>query len=353
MTALVRTCVRKMTAYVPGEQPTDPKVIKLNTNENPYPPSPAVMRALRRLNGENLRRYPDPGCNALRAVIARVHRCPPDRVFVGNGSDEILALCSRAFVEDGGKIGYFDPSYSLYPVLARIRDARSLATGLDGDFRWKIPDARGAGLFYLTNPNAPTGILYPKLEVARFCRRFKGVVVQDEAYVDFARENCADLALKLKNVIVLRTLSKSYSLAGLRVGYAIGARELIAALFKVKDSYNVDRIAQVLATAAITDQAYMRANARRIIATRRKLVRALEKMGFLVLPSDANFVFAKPSGIGAETLFRRLRERNIFVRYFAGAATREFVRITVGTGGQIDKLLRAIAGIIKDKPEWR
>jgi len=356
MNSLIRACVKKMSAYVPGEQPADIKVIKLNTNENPYPPSPAVLRALKQIDGDMLRRYPDPECKTLRTVIAKVHRCSPDQVFVGNGSDEILALCSRAFVEDNSQICFFEPSYSLYPVLARIRNVRSRVIRLDKNFQWRMSSdckaglpapmrSFGRGLFYMTNPNAPTGILYPKKEVAQFCRRFKGVVVLDEAYVDFARANCVDLALKLKNTLVFRTLSKSYSLAGLRVGYTVGPRELIAALFKIKDSYNVDRIAQSLATAAIEDQAYMLTNVRRIVVTRQKLVRALAAMGFLILPSDANFVFVKPGGIDAKTIYLRLRKQNILVRYFAGAQTRDFLRITIGTDEQINKLLKAIKNI--------
>jgi histidinol-phosphate aminotransferase len=347
MTPLIRAYLQKMSVYVPGEQPANLEVIKLNTNENPYPPSPAVLRALKRIDGDSLRRYPDPECKSLRTIIARLHKCSIKQVFVGNGSDEILALCSRAFVEDNDTIAFFEPSYSLYPVLARIRNVKRRVIRLDRSFQWRTPDC-DAALFYLTNPNAPTGILYPKKEVAQFCRRFKGVVVLDEAYVDFARANCIDLALKLKNTLVARTLSKSYSLAGLRVGYAIGPRELIGALYKVKDSYNVDKIAQSLAAAAIEDQAYMRANVRRIVAARQKLVRALAAMNFVVLPSDANFVFAKPTGISAEILYRQLRKHNILVRYFAAAQTRDFVRITVGTNGQIDQLLKAIK-IIQEK----
>ncbi|MDO9541719.1 MAG: histidinol-phosphate transaminase [Kiritimatiellia bacterium] len=342
-----------MRAYTPGEQPADLKVIKLNTNENPYPPSPAVLRALKRIDGDMLRRYPDPDCKRLRTIIARLHKCSVKEVLVGNGSDEILALCSRAFVEDNGKIAFFEPSYSLYPVLARIRNVANRAVRLNRNFSW--PDRQGrmpsdckANLFYMTNPNAPTGILYPKKEVARFCRRFAGVVVLDEAYVDFSSSNCVDLALKLKNTLVLRTLSKSYSLAGLRVGYAIGSKELIAALFKIKDSYNIGRVAQCLAAAAFQDQAYMRANVRRIIAARRKLAGALTAMGFTVLPSETNFLFAKPAGISADVLYRRLRKRNILVRYFAGKETRGFLRITVGTTEQINKLIEAIAGIMKN-----
>ncbi|MDD5483728.1 MAG: histidinol-phosphate transaminase [Kiritimatiellae bacterium] len=348
MSALIRNCIRKMSAYVPGEQPADPAVIKLNTNENPYPPSPAVMKALQKIDGDMLRRYPDPECKELRAVIARLHKCSAENVFVGNGSDEILALCSRAFAEDNDQIAFFEPSYSLYPVLARIRNVRSRIIRPGKNFQWRMPVDCKAGLFYMTNPNAPTGALYPGQEVARFCRRFAGVVVLDEAYVDFARENCMHLALKLKNILALRTLSKSYSLAGLRVGYAVGARELVAALFKIKDSYNVDRISQALAMAALKDQAYMRANARRIIASRRRLSGSLAALGFTVLPSDANFVFAKPSG-SAATLYRRLRARNILVRHFAGRKTGDFLRITVGTDRQINALLKAIPAIRGDK----
>jgi len=350
MTSLIRNCVMKMSAYVPGEQPSDLRIVKLNTNETPYPPSPAVLRALRGIDGDMLRRYPDPECKILRERIARLHRCSPDQVFIGNGSDEILALCSRAFVEDNSRICFFEPSYSLYPVLARIRNVKNRIITLGNNFSWPerrllISAGSISGLFYMTNPNAPAGILYPKKEVARFCRIFKGVVVLDEAYVDFARSNCIDLALKLKNTLVLRTLSKSYALAGLRIGYAIGPRPLITALFKIKDSYNIDRITQVLATAAIGDQAYMRANVRRIIATRKRLTRILASMGFLVLPSDANFLFVNPSGINAGTLYRRLRKQNILVRYFSGAQTRDFLRITVGTDNQVDKLVTAIKKI--------
>lgn len=342
-----------MRAYIPGEQPADPNVIKLNTNENPYPPSPAVLRALEKINGDCLRRYPDPDCRNLRAIIAKLHQCSSDQVFVGNGSDEILALCSRAFVENNGQIAFFEPSYSLYPVLARIRNVKSRVIRLDRNFQWRMPPENNAALFYLTNPNAPTGILYPKREVAQFCRRSAGVVVLDEAYVDFAGSNCIDVALKLKNVLVLRTLSKSYSLAGLRVGYAIGSRELIAALFKIKDSYNVDRLAQCLAAAALADQDYMRANVRRIIATRAKLTRALQKMCFLVFPSETNFLWVKPPKINASVLYRRLRRQKILVRYFDGKLTRAYLRITVGTEEQINKFLKAIATIQRSEVKSR
>lgn len=336
-----------MRGYVPGEQPQGWPVVKLNTNENPYPPAPAVMRALKNIRGDALRRYPDPECRQLRATIARLHKCSPEQVFIGNGSDEILALCTRAFVEDSGSIAYFEPSYSLYPVLSRIRNVKHRAVLLGDNFQWRRPPA-DAALFFMTNPNAPTGLLYPKKEVAGFCRRAGGVVVLDEAYVDFASVDCADLALKLKNTLALRSLSKAYSLAGLRIGYALGAPALIAALFKVKDSYNVDCVAQALAIAALKDQAYMRANARRIMAARKKLSAALEALGFAVLPSETNFIFTRPAGGSAADLYRRLRRQNILVRYFGGKLTGDYLRISVGTGEQINILLNAVSKIIKE-----
>lgn len=334
-----------MHAYVPGEQPVDLSVIKLNTNENPYPPSPRISRLLTASDMNLLRRYPDPMCTKLRLAIARLHGCSINHVFVGNGSDEILALCTRAFVEDKGSIGYFEPSYSLYPVLARIRNVKTRPVRLNDDFQWRMPARFQSSLFFLANPNSPTGIRYAKQTVTRFCRRLRGVVVLDEAYVDFAAVNCADLALKFTNTLALRTLSKAYSLAGLRVGYAIGAPDLISALFKIKDSYNLSRLTQRLAQAAIEDQAHMRANLGRIIATRSRLALALRKLNFTVFPSQTNFVWCRPGGMSALNLYRRLREKNIFVRYFTGPLTDAHLRITVGTDEQINALLRAIAGV--------
>lgn len=336
-----------MQGYTPGEQPTDPRVIKLNTNENPYPPSPAVREALQRLNVETLRLYPDPVSLVLRRKIADLHGGMPDNVFVGNGSDETLALCSRAFVEDDGAIGYFEPSYSLYPVLAQIRTVTASPVELGPDFEWTMPTDFQASLFFMTTPNAPTGIQYPKTEIRAFCACFPGVVVLDEAYVDFAREHCMDLALEYDNVLVLRTLSKSYALAGLRLGYVVGAAPLIEALFKIKDSYNVDRIAQVAALAALSDQAYLRALVERIRTTRLRTITELERMSFHVFPSETNFLWVKPPRISAENLYRRLREQNILVRYFPGRRTQDYLRITIGTDEQMQALVNAIRVLAK------
>ena len=327
--------VRKLEEYVPGEQPRAKSVVKLNTNENPYPPSPKCRAALRAFDYARLRRYPDPNCSELCAEIARLNGTTPERVFVGNGSDEILALAAKCFVEDDESIGSLDPSYSLYKTLAAIRNVKW--TGLDV--------TASTSLFLLTNPNAPTGEFREPSEIAAFAKKFRGVVIVDEAYGDFARANCMSLATAEanRNLIAMRTFSKSYSLAGLRVGYCVGPRDLIRAMYKVKDSYNVDALAQTVALAAIRDQDWMRKNAAKVIRSRTRLSAALEKRGWDVLPSEANFVFARPPAPAkAADIFARLRERNIFVRYFPGPKTGDSLRVTVGTEPEMKTLLKAL-----------
>ena len=327
--------VRKLEEYVPGEQPRAKSVVKLNTNENPYPPSPKCRAALRAFDYARLRRYPDPNYSELCAEIARLNGTTPERVFVGNGSDEILALAAKCFVEDDETIGSLDPSYSLYKTLAAIRNVKW--TGLDV--------TASTSLFLLTNPNAPTGEFREPSEIAAFAKKFRGVVIVDEAYGDFARANCMSLATAEanRNLIAMRTFSKSYSLAGLRVGYCVGPRDLIRAMYKVKDSYNVDAIAQTVALAAIRDQDWMRKNAAKVIRSRTRLSAALEKRGWDVLPSEANFVFARPPAPAkAADIFARLRERNIFVRYFPGPKTGDRLRVTVGTEPEMKTLLKAL-----------
>ncbi len=343
---LIRKSVRTLEAYTPGEQPRRPGLVKLNTNENPYPPSPWVAEALTALPVETLRLYPDPASTGLRQTIADLHEVGLDQVFAGNGSDEILALCTRAFVEDDGTIGYFMPSYSLYPVLAAIRAVRGVASELTESFEWPARDPEPASLFFLTNPNAPTSMQFPKGKISAFCKRFSGVVLVDEAYVDFARESCLDLAKTRPNVLVMRTMSKSYSLAGIRCGYVVGPEPLISALFKIKDSYNLNRLTQVAATAALKDQASMRENAERIKATRGRLSTELEKLGFTVSPSEANFLWAKPGRQTAGALFEALKAEGILIRYFPGERTGDHVRITVGTDEEVDRLLEVLGGLI-------
>ncbi len=339
MNGYIRQSVRDLDAYAPGEQPRDPDFIKLNTNENPYPPSPAVQRVMREFSSRDLRRYPDPVCSELRDAIALLHGCSPEQVFAGNGSDEILSLCTRAFVGNSQTVSYFEPSYSLYSVLAAIRDVDTEPIELGGDFRWRFPEPANAGVFFLTNPNAPTGLLYPRDKVAEFCKAFDGVVVLDEAYVDFASDDCMELAFKFENVVCMRTFSKSYSLAGIRAGYAVGSPALIEALFKIKDSYNVNALSQAMALAAVRDIGYMQRNVERIKKSRHYLAGELEKFGCEVFPSDTNFLWMRHNSIEASELSEKLRQSRILVRHFPGGRTGDYLRITVGSEEEVEQLV--------------
>jgi histidinol-phosphate aminotransferase len=363
--SLIRPLVRALHPYVPGEQPKIKGLIKLNTNENPYPPSLKIMAAVRSAVDERLRLYPDPTADALRARLAKFHHCRPENFIVGNGSDELLALATRAFVQpaNGAKtagskatVQFFTPSYSLYPVLADGHGASSLAVPLGKNFALPSPRElkRGgqwdfaAALTFVTTPNAPSGRGYSTGALEELCRAQMGVVVLDEAYVDFARENAFALALKHPHVLVARTFSKAYSLCFQRIGYFAGHPALIGALQKIRDSYNVNGLGQVAALATLSDLAYYRANFRRVIATRRRLTRELEHLGFRVPPSQANFIFARPPAFPAEVWLRKWRDKRVLVRWFNSPATKDFLRITIGTDAQVDALLRAARQILAD-----
>ena len=343
--------VRILEAYTPGEQPKAKNVVKLNTNENPYLPSPKCAEVLKDFDLDALRRYPDPVFTALRTRIAKIWKTVPERVFVGNGSDEILTLAAKAFVEDDEAIGSLDPSYSLYRTLAAIRNVPFVPSPLADDFTWQKPvleaDGKKVSLFLLTNPNAPTGTVTSREAISAFAGKFKGVVIVDEAYADFAKTNCVSLATdaKNRNLIVMRTFSKSFSLAGLRVGYCIGPEDLIDALYKVKDSYNADAVAQSVALAALNDLPWMRNNAAKVKRTRARVAKELARRGWNVLPSESNFLFARPANRPAAELFDALRRMNIFVRYFKGARTGDRLRITVGTDAEMDALLNALSSL--------
>ena len=294
-----------------------------------------------------LSRYPDPACMELRKVIAELHGCAVENVFVGNGSDEVLALCIRAFVEREGSVGYFEPSYSLYPILADIEDVEKRPVVLDAGFGWQMPEDYAASLFFLTNPNAPTSLHYSKKEVESFAQGFAGVVLVDEAYADFANENCMDLALANENVLVARTLSKSYSLAGIRLGYCVGHAELIGAFHKIKDSYNVNYLTQEIARVAILDQNTMKANVQAIVETRKRVAEKLSELGFGVCNSQTNFLWVKPLGLRAASLFEQLRKKNILVRYFGDdERTKGYLRITIGTAPEMFQFLDVVEGIL-------
>ena len=346
--SLICKHIGALAGYVPGEQPNFPGMVKLNTNENPYPPSPKVGEALAGIDWQALRLYPDPVCHAAREQIAQIHGCSPEQVFVGNGSDEVLALFTRAFVEVGGTVGYFEPTYSLYSVLTAIRDAQPKPLPLNEDFTCPEVPSDWADVFVWTNPNAPTSRLAEPGAVAAFAKRFRGVLLVDEAYADFAPRNCMALATAPENTntLVMRTLSKSFSLAGIRFGYCVGPKPLIEALYKIKDSYNMDRVTQAIGLAALRDLPYMRANVEKILRTRERLAAELTARGWQVMPSATNFLFAAPPPpAGAAALFEALRARHLYVRYFPGDKTGRYLRITIGTEAQTDALLAALADL--------
>ena len=367
--SLIRPLVCELQPYVYGEQPKIKGLIKLNTNENPYPPSPKVLAAVKKAADARLRLYPNPTAQGLRETLAKLHGCHADNLIVGNGSDELLALATRAFVEPlqnskynfrsarpaRATVQYFTPSYSLYPVLADIHSALKNTVALDPDF--SLPGMKElkrsrqwdfkAALTFVTTPNAPSGCGYKTSELEKLCRAQKGVVVLDEAYVDFAEENAMELALKLPNVLVARTFSKAYSLCFQRVGYFVGHRDLIAALHKIRDSYNVNGLGQIAAVATLGDLKYYRANFKKIIATREWLSRELTRLGFRVFPSQTNFILAQPPRFTAREWQQKLRARKILVRWFDFPEVKNYLRITIGTQAEIEALAQAARQILK------
>ncbi len=337
--------------YVPGEQPKDGVYIKLNTNENPYPPSPRVLQAIADAADSRLRLYPDPDGAEVCAAIAAYYRLRPEQVFVGNGSDEVLAMAFLAFFSPGDKIAFPKISYSFYPVYAGLFAIPYDAVPLCPDFTLDpaVFDGGYRGIVF-ANPNAPTGIALPLTEVeALVARHGDSLVIVDEAYVDFGGESAAALVDRYENLLVIQTFSKSRSLAGLRVGFALGDKNLIDALNAVKNSFNsytMDRLAQAGAVAAMADTDYFEQTRRRVMATRERTAEALRDMGFLVLPSRTNFLFASHPDRAAADLFAALRQRKILVRYFSQPEIDRFLRITVGTDGEMDALLSALAEIL-------
>ncbi len=346
---LIRPLVRKLHPYVPGEQPRVRGLIKLNTNENPYPPSPKVLGAIRNAVDQRLRLYPNPAADALRGRLAEFHNCGPENIIIGNGSDELLAMAVRCFVEPGRQVvQYFTPSYSLYPVLAETHGAATNPVPLAGDFSFSLRGwKRNAALTLVTTPNAPSGRGYSTAELDELCQAQRGVIVLDEAYVDFGRENALALALKYPHVLVARTFSKAYSLCFLRIGYMVGSPELISALHKIRDSYNVNGIAQVAAAATLDDLPYYRRNFRRVVATRERLAQALVNMGFEVFPSATNFILVRPPRISAKRWLEELRTRKILVRWFSNPDIQDCLRISIGTDAEANALLRAAKDILK------
>jgi histidinol-phosphate aminotransferase len=346
-----RKNIEAMAAYTPGEQPgPDERVVKLNTNENPYPPSPRVLEVLRRTDWSVLRKYPDPMANKVRDAVARQFGVGREEVLCASGSDELLRLAVTAFVAEGDALAYPTPTYSLYPVLAEIQGARAIEIPSPDDFSLPV-DALAkakARLLFICNPNAPTGAWTRPEVIAHLADRAKSVVVADEAYADFAPASALEAVRGKPNVLVLRTLSKSYSLAGIRLGFAIGPEPLIAGLAKVKDSYNIDAVRIAVGAAAIEDHAYTRATVEKVKAERARLARELAALGFACIPSEANFLLARVPGGDAKDCYERLKARGILVRYWNQPRLADKLRITVGTPEENDALLGALAARKKE-----
>jgi histidinol-phosphate aminotransferase len=343
----VRQNIRAMAGYVPGEQPRDGSFIKLNTNENPYPPSPCVFEAIRdALTGDRLRKYPDPSGLAVRQAAGEVLGVDPDGIIVGNGSDDILTILTRTFVPENGLIVSPTPSYLLYRSLAEIHGARFQSVPYTPD--WRLPDPwpiRGASLTFLANPNSPSGTMIEVKSLGRWLDHIGGPVVIDEAYVDFADSNCLALTERA-GVIVTRTLSKSYALAGIRFGYGIADPALIREMLKVKDSYNCDALSLAAATAAIRDQEYLHQTRAKILATRSRLTHEMRKLGFEATESQSNFVWCRRSDRPVKPIYEELKRRMILVRYMNYAGYGDGLRVSVGSDAEIDRLLEELRGIV-------
>jgi histidinol-phosphate aminotransferase len=345
-----RPAIDAMTGYVPGEQPKPgTQIIKLNTNENPYPPSPKAMEVLRNLDSEWLRRYPDPYAREFCWAVSEALDVPADWVIVGNGSDDVLNILVRACTEGSDrKVVYPMPTYVLYRTLAAMQPADVVEIPYPSDFRLPLAEliaAQGA-LTFIASPNSPSGHSVPLSDLRQLAEGLSGVLVIDEAYVDFAEDSALPLVQEFENVIVLRTLSKGYSLAGLRMGFGIAHPNLLAGLFKVKDSYNIDAIATAVGAAAMRDQAYKKACAEKVKRSRTKLTLDLKNLGFTVLDSQANFVLATPPSNQAESIYLALKERGILVRYFKQPGLDDKLRITVGTDEQNHTLIEALISLM-------
>jgi histidinol-phosphate aminotransferase len=351
MSAFWSQTAHTLSPYVPGEQPRIANLVKLNTNESPFGPSPRALEAMRAAASDALRLYPDPEATELRAALAAHHGVRPDQVFVGNGSDEVLAHAFVALLKQPAPLLFADVTYSFYPVWAQLFGVAWQTVPLDDELRLRIEDyRRDAGAIVIANPNAPTGIALPRAAIARLLEEHPRIpVLVDEAYVDFGGESAVPLIADHPNLLVVQTMSKSRALAGLRVGYALGDAGLIEALVRVKDSFNsypLGSIAQAGATASVRDDAWFRDSCARVVAAREAMTRALAGLGFVVLPSSTNFVFARHPRLGGAEFAAALRERAVLVRHFAKPRTAPYLRITVGTADDTSRLIEAAADIL-------
>ena len=340
--------------YVPGEQPKDKKYVKLNTNENPYPPSPKVAEAAARVASSDLRLYPDPECTVLKQSLAEFYGLRPEQVFVGNGSDELLAFSFLAFTDENTPAVFPDITYSFYPVYGEFFETNCRIVPVNEDFTIPLEELeKNDGTVVLTNPNAPTGIGLSLAEVEEILRANPDhAVILDEAYIDFGGQSAVELIPRYDNLLVIQTFSKSRSLAGMRIGFAMGSENLIAAMNAVKNSvnsYTLDRMALAVGRAAVEDRDYFYDTCAAIAKTRETTSGKLKEMGFTVLPSQANFVFVTHASVPARILFRRLREQGVLVRYFDKPRIDNYLRITIGTDAEIETLLRTLKTILEEE----
>ncbi len=344
--AYFRETIEQMAGYTPGFQPKSADVVKLNTNENPYPPSPTVLRVMASLTAEHLRRYPDPMGDAFRRAAAEVLGVQPDNILCTNGGDDLLNVCIRACCDGQRPLAYANPTYSLYPVLAQLHGCEVIEVERDANGGLEKLAEADAALTIVCNPNAPTCELLAVDALADLASRLSGVLLVDEAYVDFAEDNAVRLVREFDNVVLLRSMSKGYSLAGMRFGFAVAGSRMMEGLLKCKDSYPVDAAAIAAATAAMSDQAYFQANVEKIKIERGRLAEQLTGLGFEVPASHTNFLLVRSVQKPAKDVYTALVERNIFVRYFELPGLDDKLRITVGTPGQNNKLLDALKEIL-------
>ncbi|MBO4863431.1 MAG: histidinol-phosphate transaminase [Eubacterium sp.] len=350
--------VRRVVPYVPGEQPKDTNIIKLNTNENPYPPSPFVLKAINSLGNESNRRYPDPTSDKLVKALADFHGVGSDRVFVGVGSDDVLGMIFMTFFNSEKDVLFADVTYSFYPVWCEMLRINYREIPLDDDFKIRKEDymVENGGIV-IANPNAPTGIIMNKNDLIDIIEaNSDSIVVVDEAYIDFAREgqSCLDLLDKYDNLIVVRTFSKSRSLAGLRIGYAISSAEIIKLINDVKYSYNsytMNSLQIEGGSASVSDNDYFRSMIKKVVETRERTTKELEALGFEVLPSSTNFIFAKHNKISGTEIFEYLKDNKIYVRHFNQERIMDYLRITIGTDEEMDSLIRSIKVLLDKKAD--
>jgi histidinol-phosphate aminotransferase len=344
----VRQTVRQMEGYTPGEQPAPgERIVKLNTNENPFPPSPKVMQAIREIEPEMLRRYPHPTADKFRIAAAKVLGVEMEMILAGNGSDDILTIATRTFVPPDGVLAFPDPTYSLYPILAKLEDAKSVAVAWEKN--WALPiDAlvdTKADAIYIANPNAPTGTFVSPGKIEELAKKTSALVLVDEAYVDFAEENCLGLLKDHANVVIARSFSKAYCLAGVRFGYALAQPQVIREMEKVKDSYNCDAISVAAATAAIEDQEYAEMTWRNIRGERHRVIDELAALGWQSLPSQANFILVTVPGGHGRDAYLGLKQQGILVRFFDKPGLDDKLRITIGTSQENNALLSGIKAL--------